>query len=59
MLVPPPFYNFYRFFVTKMTKPYDEKPQINEKLRTILINYYAKDIENLEKLLGKDLHHWK
>ena len=32
---------------------------MDERLREALINFYLTDIENLEKLLGRDLSHWK
>ncbi|MFX0093761.1 MAG: sulfotransferase [Candidatus Hodarchaeota archaeon] len=50
-----PYWHFYR----KTGKPYDQKPQINERFRKALINYYLRDLEQLERFLGKDLSHWK
>ncbi|MFX0093759.1 MAG: sulfotransferase domain-containing protein, partial [Candidatus Hodarchaeota archaeon] len=49
----------YWHFNKKVGKPYDQKPQINERFRKALINYYLRDLEQLERFLGKDLSHWK
>jgi len=36
-----------------------EKPRLNKDLESKLRDYFKDDIENLEKLLNKDLSHWK
>lgn len=37
----------------------DKKPQLSQKLQSILKEIYREDIEGLESLLSRDLRHWK
>jgi len=40
-------------------KPFGKKPVMNPVMEEKLRKFYHKDITNLEKLLGRDLSHWK
>lgn len=34
-------------------------PPLADALRSRMLDYYARDIEDLEKLIGRDLNHWR
>lgn len=42
-----------------LTKPLEEKPVLSNRNRKWLKNIFLNDIKKLEKLLNKDLSHWK
>ena len=44
---------------TYQTKPWEEKPQLDEKKQGELKAYFREEVENLEKLIGRDLSAWK
>lgn len=46
---------FAEFYALKKGK----KPEMDKKIREKLYNIYQDDINNLERLIGRDLSHWK
>jgi hypothetical protein len=42
---------------TTLARPIDY-PVMNEELRQRLTDYYATDVADLQKFLGRDLNHW-
>jgi hypothetical protein len=44
---------------TYQTKPWEEKPQIDESKQAELKAYFREEVENLETLIGRDLSAWK
>ncbi len=49
----------YRALTITWVNPYSVKPQMEKTLKVTLRKYFKRDVENLEKLLDKDLSHWK
>ena len=46
-------------FIKNLLFEKKNKPELSKSLKKELIEYYYKDILSLEKLLKKDLKHWK
>ena len=40
------------------TRPFDEKPSLSAETRAHLVRYFRDDIEQLEKMTGRDLRAW-
>lgn len=49
----------FLFFEKLNSKKFNQKPTISSEAKQYLKNYYLEDIKNLEKLINRDLSHWK
>jgi len=52
------FDNFAKLLLRKNTVCFDQKPKLQSDDRAWLIDYYQKDIKNLEGLIGRNLRVW-